>query len=223
MSLSAKTKVLKFFSSKTFVVGNFRTGTNAMSALLQKHYFVDVINEGERFYWKHLLAPQKPEIYPRGIPFICMTRDPLPWIKSLYKFNLMCHNLSTPQSIQQFIRAPYVVRNKNHPIYNYNNPIEYWNSFYSSYLDVSKLLKQDFYFIKNEDLAEKIEPIAKTISQKYSWRKKFWRGKVKPLPYRVGPKIDSPAKESHQFLLSQDDINHIKSCVNGQVYQALSY
>ncbi len=98
------------------------------------HYFKASCQKN--FGWKHALISstllQTIAKSPTSVCFITITKNPYPWLLSLY--NNPYHAQKTYETFEEFLTEPWVAVGREHFQNNFGNPIEMWNRKNASYL-----------------------------------------------------------------------------------------
>jgi len=206
------------------VAGTFRSGTNLVSHLLSSHYQVaPVFNE---WFWKHGLPPTSIKSpLPRNVPVILMSKNPFDHNISLYRFwQSKRPELCTGETFSEFIRKKFIVydnsRNNLDPKYIFQNPTQYWNQYYFSWLNWSEVAGKIAY-AKCEDVTRKPEESLSSIESKL--RLKRINSMDVELPaVSVGP---TPSKKIQQqrIVLAPEDRDFIQSEIDTKIMTDLGY
>ena len=217
---------MSFFLRKPLVliVGAFRTGTNATKACLERFYRVDVVFN--RWFWKHGLAPsftQNP--IPARVPILLMCRHPFAWSLALHRFwRERRTDLLVPASFSDFLRNPLIVYDNTgslrRPRYRFSGPIDYWNSYYYSWMEWGDI-EAVRSVIRCEELVEDPASVLGSVAISEQWQRRE-RGALELPAQRVGPKVSSARPDELSSLCLADE-DFIRQRVDPSVATALGY
>lgn len=205
-----------------------------MKYYLEEHTSSNVVFS--KWFWKHgLPTTTEHKLIPNNVPIINMTRDPIDFNLSIYKFwKKRRPELVNGESISEFIRKPLIVYDNTggniRPKYYFSSPTDYWNRYYYTWLnweEVSNKVK----FVKLEDLQDKyVDTVRSTVE--------FCDAELKgnevraPSFYLSASSDKGKVKEANNNLksdrdekieLSTSDIDYIRSQINVDVSNSLGY
>ena len=208
------------------IVGTFRSATNAIQTALAEHYEVEpVFND---WFWKHGVpptTPSNPVIIPQAVPIIVMSKDPVAFNESIFRFwRARRPELNVGDDISVFIREKFVVYDNTggdtRPRYRFPTATEYWNQFYFSWLNWKEVQEQTM-FVRCEDLMKSPDLVLGNLGSRFGLRRKTSGAMALPQK-RVGP--TSPAKlEDDVMGLSARDVAWIKAQTDSNILSSLGY
>ena len=208
------------------VVGPFRSCTNLMKHMIDKYTFSNGLYN--KWFWKHGLPPTLPSrkrVVPSTVPIVVMTVDPYAWHSSMYQFWLRRRPelLEQGETVQQFIRKSICIYDntkiKKNPRYLFNNPADYWNKFYFSWLNWPEVRDQVVY-VKSSDLLRRPSSLMVEIASKFQLKFRADKSAICLPKNRKGPAV-LPLEDPRLKELDDLDVRFIKGQINLDVEQEL--
>lgn len=201
------------------VVGTFRSGTNAVSKMLEDNF--NCRTTFNKYFWKHGLPPHNvPTVIPHDVPIVCMVRRPEEFNRSIFRFwHARRIEQSPSKDISIFIRSKFIVYDNtggtSNIHYFFQNPTDYWNRFYYSWTHWEKMRRQ-ICFVNLEELEADPQRVFLQIESRFSLqRRRNWNPRMPER--RVGPDVGKPVLSSNQDL-GEHDREFIRSHVLPDVW-----
>ncbi len=211
-------------SRKVLVVGTFRSGTNIAQHCFETFFHATpVFNE---WFWKHGVPPSGIQVQvPSYVPIVVMSRDPVSFNLSLYKFWLARRpELDAGKNISDFIRRRLFVYDNTdgliRPKYSFSSPTEYWNQFYFSWLNWKQVEDQRI-FLRLEDLMADPATELNALADRFGLRKRR-NATIALSEKRLGPNIPLSIREQDDRL-SDEDVTWIRHRVDQDTAKSLGY
>ena len=93
--------------------------------------------------WKHMVVKSEEDLakYKKNdsnLVFLTITKNPYPWLLSLYRRPYHCKDRDSEMSFVNFLRAGWTTLRRENAPHTLNNPIELWNLKNKSYLSLNK-------------------------------------------------------------------------------------
>lgn len=128
---------------------------------------------GKKLGWKHTCVKPKEKLrkyklVDSNLVFLTITKNPYPWLLSLYKKPYHQYFSDRP-SFEEFLRRPWKTIGRDNINATLHNPIELWNKKNKSYLGLDG---DQTIHTTSESIVEDPEAIINNISKQFSIEKK---------------------------------------------------
>ncbi len=193
------------------IYGERCTGTNYLEELILNNFTIPLTWD---YGYKHFFGHKSLD-GSHGTLFLCLVRNPVDWLNSLYEKPYHIHHLR--KNVATFLCAPYssyyddtgleILEDRN--IYNhqrYKNLMELREvKLHYLYRTLPTLVK-NYYFIKYEDIVRNVEPFLEELKQKFGLQQKFpfWRN----IPYHKKDKSKPFKKTKKNYIPIDAVIKH---------------
>ena len=161
---------------------------------------------------------------PARVPILLMCRHPFAWSLALHRFWERRTDLLVPASFSDFLRNPLIVYDNTgslrRPRYRFSGPIDYWNSYYYSWMEWGDI-EAVRSVIRCEELVEDPASVLGSVAISEQWQRRE-RGALELPAQRVGPKVSSARPDELSSLCLADE-DFIRQRVDPSVATALGY
>ena len=190
------------------IYGERCTGTNYLEELIKNNFNIPLTWD---YGYKHFFGYKSLEDSDNTL-FLCLVRNPVDWLNSLYEKPYHIHHLR--KNVATFLCAPYSSHYDDTGLEIMEDRNIYTNQRYKNLMELRKVklrylyetlptIVKNFYFVRYEDIVKNIVPFLEVIKEQFSLQQKFplW----KQINYHKKDK-SKPFKQTKKNYISVDAV-----------------